>query len=336
MMTLGDMSPEVEVYSVDEAFLCLKGMRPEQLDSFGLHIKKRVELLTGIPVSLGIAPTKTLAKVANNLAKKRPELGGVLSVMDREKQDWALRQIPVGDIWGIGRKKAQRLEMMNIRRGIELRDFKNDRFIQKEFTKVSRMTVDELRGISCFDLELEPSKKKEIISSRTFGQPVYELKSLKESIASYASLACEKLRLQDSVCSEVEIWIRTNPHKNVEQYYALESFRFLCPTSDTCKVIEGAFEALKKIYRGGFEYKKALVKLKGIRDKSDYQLSLFEKFDSDQSEKLMLVMDKINQKDGRHTLKSAACGTDQKAWKMKQVLKSPRYVSGWSELPLVK
>jgi DNA polymerase V len=335
METLAKFTPEMEIYSVDEAFLDLSDFHHFDLIDYCREIKRVVERNTGIPVSIGIGPSKTLAKVANHIGKNDVSAKGVVSLMEPSARDIALAKIPVGKVWGIGKQKAMNLRLMNIKTAKQLRDYKNDALIQKQFTKVTRMTQDELRGLTCFDLSLEVDKKKEIISSRTFGQPVYDLKSLRESVANYVSLASEKLRKQDSVCSSVEVWIRTNPHKEIPQYYAVDSHKFEGQTADTKTIIKYAWQVLDKLYRHGYEYKKALVKLSGIRDKNQTQLSLFGRNDSKKSEALMKTMDLINARDGHHTIRSGGCGVDNKAWKMKQNLKSPRFVTGWTELPKV-
>ena len=335
MMTLHKFTPQIEIYSIDEAFLDLTGFENWNLVEYGREIKRIVGRDTGIPVSVGIGPTKVLAKAANAYAKKHEYMGGVCSLMDKKEQDRILKQIDIGDVWGIGRQNSKKLKMFKINTAKELRDFKNIKILQKEFTIVGRKIQDELRGIPCFELELEVQKKKEIMSSRTFGSPVYSLQSLRESVANYVSLACEKLRKQNSVCSVVEVWIRTNPFKNVSQYYAVDSHRMFSHTSDTRKVIKYAFSILEKLYKEGYEYKKALVKLSGIKGKSHSQLSFFEKGDSLKSKQLMAVMDKINRKENLSTVRSAACGVGNKAWRMNQSLKSQRYISGWTEIPTV-
>lgn len=332
MMTLLNFTPTMEIYSVDEAFLDLSGFHPDHLLPYAYHIKKTVEKNTGIPVSIGIGPNKTLAKVANHIAKKEDQWGGVVNIMDDFFRQIALEKTPIDDIWGIGRKKTEKLKTLNLKNALELKNFNNDHLIQKLLTKVGRQTVDELRGQYCFELETGIVRKKEIISSRTFGSPVYDLKTLKEAVANYASLACEKLRAQQSVCTFVEVWVQTNPFKEIEQYYAMDEHRFSTQTSDTCKIIKAAHDLVERLYKPGFEYKKALIKLSGICQEEDTQFCLFEPIDTLESRCLMNSMDSINRQNGPHTLKSAACGTNHSAWYMKQTLKSKRYTTSWSEL----
>lgn len=334
MMTLSEFSPELEVYSVDEAFLNLSGF--QNIEDYARHIKSTVEKNTGIPVSVGVAPTKGLAKVANFVAKKSDKAQGVVVLMDKKLQDEALKRVPVGDLWGVGKANSARLIQMGIQTGKDFRDYKNNRYIQKVFTKVGLQIKEELMGFSRFDLELETSKKKEIISSRTFGSSVEDFRYLRESVANYVSAACEKLRKQDSVCSSVEVYIRTSPFKNTPQYYAIDSVKMLSATSDTRRVIRYAVEVLDKLYHAGYVYKKAGVKLSGINDKKYEQMSLLEAPDNRKTDALMKCVDSINGKEGPRTIYSAACGVQNKAWAMNRNHKSPRYVTGWNELPKVK
>lgn len=332
MNTLFDFTPNLEVYSVDEAFLDLTGFDERTILDYCRTIKETVERNTGIPVGIGIARTKVLAKLANRIAKKDESTKGVYSVLLKENLEFALGRVEIGDIWGIGRQNTIKFKALGIHTAKDLRNYKNDLLIQKQFTKVGRMIQEELRGISCFPLNNETPKKKEIISSRTFGNPVYELSSIRESVACYASLACEKLRKQSSVCQEVEVYIRTNPFKEIPQYMRVDSVILDSPTCDTRKIIKAAWTALDRIFIHGYEYKKAMVKLSKIQDQNEHQISLFGGNDSDDDLKLMSVMDQVNHRDGHETLKIAACGVSKESWYMKQVYKSPRYVTGWTEL----
>ncbi len=327
MQTLAQFAPAMEIYSVDEAFLDLTGIPKAKLNDLVRTIKQVVEKNTGIPVSIGVAPTKTLAKLANFIAKKKDKHQGILSLLDTNED--FLAQVKVEDIWGVGRQKAGGMRALNIKSARDLRDYPNDALIQKLFSKVTRMTQDELRGIPCLTLNSVVTKKQEIISSRSFGSPVFDLKSLRESVANYASLASETLRKQDSVCAAVEVYIRTSQHNETTHYSAYDSISIPAQTSDTRKIIKYAWAVLDKLYKEGYDYKKAQVKLSGIRDKDQVQLNLFEAGDSSASDKLNAVMDKINAREGKLMIKSAACGVDNQAWK------SPRYVTGWSELPKV-
>lgn len=336
MNILFDFTPNLEVYSVDEAFLDLTGFDERSIEDYCRHIKETVEHNTGIPVGIGIARTKVLAKLANKIAKKDERTKGVYSVLEKEHLEDALSRVEISDLWGVGRQNSIKFKMLNIHTAKDLRNYKNELLIQKQFTKIGRMIQDELREISCLPLNNETPKRKEIICSRTFGNPVFDLASIRESVASYASLASEKLRKQNSVCQEIEVYIRTNPFKEIPQYERVESITLDSPTCDTRKIIREAWKILDKIFISGYEYKKALIKLSKIQDQNEHQVSLFGNNDTPDDLKLMFVMDKINQREGHETLKIAACGVNKESWHMKQVFKSPRYVTGWNELLKIK
>lgn len=332
MNTLFSFTPNLEVYSVDEAFLDLSGFDENGIEAYCQLIKETVERNTGIPVGIGIGRTKVLAKIANRIAKKYPQTNGVYSVLKKDKLEKALDIVEIGDVWGIGRQNSIKFKTLGIRTAKNLRDYPNVKLIQTQFTKVGRMIQDELREISCFSINEESPPKKEIMSSRTFGAPVYEKVSLQEALASYASLACEKLRSQNSVCNEVEIYIRTNPFKDVAQYMRANSKKLDSATCDTRKIIRTTFELLDDIFINGYEYKKVGVRLMRIQDANEHQVSFFGGYDTEEDLILMKLMDKINAREGDETLKVAACGTNKQAWFMKQTQRSPRYVTGWSEL----
>jgi len=336
MACLANFTPKMEIYSVDEAFLDLEGFEEKSLTEYGVKIKQTVYRNTGIPVSVGIGPTKVLAKIANKIAKKSKDSNGVVTLQTKQQQDIALHKTLVQDIWGIGKQRAKKLNNYNIITAKDFRDFKNTSVIQKLLTNVGRQIQDELKAIPCFEVNTKSPPKKEIISSRTFGSPVHSIEGLQKAIANFTTIAGEKLRQQDSVCSQVQVWIRTNPFKNIDQYFGASGFKFNCHTSDTRKLIKGAFKVLQEIYKPGHEYQKASIKISNIVDKQQAQLSFFEENDSEQSETLMSTMDTINQRDGTNTVKIAACGVDNHSWKMRQRMKSPRFVTGWTELPKVK
>ena len=324
MDTLRKFTPKMEVYSVDEAFLDLTGINTD-LTIYAKLIKKTVEKNTGIPVSVGIGPTKTLSKIANYIAKNINPDG--VSVIDNKSE--LLSKVKVEKVWGIGRKKFLNMKKLNIKTAKDLRDFKNDKLILSLFTKVTRMTQDELRGIVCFPLETETAKKKEIISSRSFSKPVTDLESLKKSVAKHASRTAEKLRLQNSVCELIEVHINTSFFKT-PKYYGIDQIRLQTHTSDTRKLIANAWKVLNKIYKKNYEYKRSLVKLSGIASRA--QLSFFDECDTKKSQALMKSMDFINLKEGPETLKSAGLGvTTYKT----QSLKSKRHLTGFLSLPKV-
>lgn len=332
MTTLATLSPEIEVYSVDEAFIDLTGVN--NLDAYGRHIRAIILDHLKIPTGVGIGPTKVLAKVANHLAKKSTKAEGVVCLMEKRFQGVALSRTPVEDIWGIGRASSQKLKDMGIMTAKDFRDYKNEKLIQKIFTKVGLQIKHELMGISCFPLNVDIESKKEIMCSRTFGDGVFDIEVLKQAIASYSSNAAEKLRQQGSMCQNISVFARTNPFKNTDQFFLFESRNLLNPTSDTRKVVKLAIQLLEQGFREGYEYRKAGIKLSNFVPHNEYQLDLIVPGDSKRDFDLMKTMDRINFLEGPETLKSAACGVSDKSWHMNRNFKSPRYTTSWQELPI--
>ncbi|OUR94828.1 hypothetical protein A9Q84_17110 [Halobacteriovorax marinus] len=331
METLEGLCPQMEIYSIDEAFLNLSGLEHLGLDEYARFIKDKVRRDVGIPVSVGIAYTKVLAKVANWHAKKSTKAEGVLDLTDERYLDEALRRIPVGEIWGVGRRSAEKLKLMGIHTGLDLRDYPNERLILKVLTKTGRQVQDELRGINCFEIETTANIKKQIISSKSFGHGVSDKFEVREALASYVSRASEKLRGQGSSCRTLSIWLTTNPFSKTPQYFNEHSAKFLSPTSDTRRLIKEAFSLLDEIFREGFIYKKVGVSLSSLAEKEMGQLNFFEKSDDPKSESLMKVIDAINQREGRETIKPLACGVNP-MWKMMCKKKSAHFTSRWSEI----
>jgi DNA polymerase V len=335
MQVLKELGTQIEVYSVDEAWLDITGVTKDYL-AYGRYIKETVERKVGIPVGVGIAPTKTMSKLANHIAKKSPKSLGVVDLSSPTHREAALKRVAVEDIWGIGRQSAEKLKQLKIFTAHDFVHYQNEKLIQNLLTKTGLQRKKELQGLRCFELELNPDKKKVIRSSRTFGSPVYEKIHLKESIANYVSAACEKLRSQNSVCQTLAVFARTSPFKNVPQYYAYEEMHLDVATKDTRKLIAIAWELVDQFYRGGYEYKKAGVELHNIIDENEKQLDFFNPGDTAKDDELMQTMDKINYREGNGCLKSMACGVDNKAWRMLRDHKSLRFTTSWWELPKVK
>lgn len=335
MKTLADFTPEMEIYSIDEAFLSLNGFKKESLHQYAVDIKKTVYQNTGIPVSIGIGPTKVLAKIANHYAKNnKSSTQGVVNLFDLKNVDVILKQIPVSEIWGIGRQSAKKLEAFKIKTAFDLKNA-NERMIQKILTITGRRIIEELRGVSCITLELDQADKKQIVSSRSFGKQVYKLEELKEAIANHVTTASEKLRKQKCITKSILVFVQTNPYKNVPQYYNSATMDLLSGTSATNKLIKYAFNCLDSIYKEGFEYKKVGIILLDIQKKSASQLDLFSSHDNSQDDVLMDALDNVNAIQGKGTLKFAACGIDL-FWKMLSEMKSPNYSTRWSDLLRVK
>ncbi len=275
MEILREYTPELEIYSIDEAFLDLTGFKKRDLIQYSQDIRQRVLKLTGIPVSIGLGPTKVLAKVANRLLKKdKIKNQGVFSVLDPLVCEQALNTFPIEDIWGISRKSTQKLHDLRIYTARQLRDA-NETLIQKKLTVVGARIMQELKAVSCLDLEQVQQDKKNICSSRSFGRPVFAKEELQEAIANHVHTATEKLRRQKSIARSILIFIQTNPFKNIPQYYNSTTIELPSWTSVTTKLIHQAFYGLDSIYKSGFEYKKCGIILNDIIPKSESQLDFF-------------------------------------------------------------
>lgn len=338
MSTLATFSPRQEIYSIDECFLDLDGFAPQSLASYGQTIRQTVTRNIGIPVCVGIADTKTLAKLANHCAKKG--FAGADGVCDfgrlsANECQALFANIPVGDVWGVGRRITQQLLSINIQTVEDLR-VSNPDVIRKQFSIVLERTVKELNGISCIDLEDTESPRQQIMVSRSFGSAVTSFADLSESVAHYATLAAEKLRHDKSVACSICVIIHTNPHQEHEpQYQGSLIVPLDQPSDSTMKLVDAALKGLKAIYRSGLRYKKSGVLLMGLQPKSTIQPTLFDdRVEQNMSSNLMQIMDAINQKMGAGKLSIAASGIC-KPWAMRREGKSPNYTTDWKELPEV-
>lgn len=336
MMVLSELAPVVEVYSVDEAFLDLTGVR--DVEKHAAFIKQEVFKRVGIPVSVGLGSSKTLAKVANHWAKDHPQdTQGVMSLLEAQVQERVLGEFKVGDVWGVGRASQIKMQSLGIKTAKDFRDYDNEKLIQKLFTRVGAQRQRELRGEAIFELDSIPVPSQSIICTRSFGNPVLSLDELKESVAHFASYACEKLRKQGSATQRVSVSIRSSRFIAFEQQIKSGTFVDMgVPTANTLKVIRYAMRALEKLYQAGYRYKKAGVGLYSIQTQSQFQLSLMESADSLKSQKLMSAIDEINAKEGSGTIAAGICFQTPRKWIMNHNMRSPRYVSGWSELCKVK
>jgi len=340
MSVLEQFSPDVEIYSIDEAFIDFGrdwAVTDGDLTLRAREIKERVLRWTGVPVSVGIAETKTLAKVANRIAKKSPKTGGVLDLTGSPYREEALRRTSLKDIWGVGRQLTKRLGAMGMTNALDLSKA-DTRLIRQEFGVTLLRTVIELRGQSCIPIGDAPSAKQGICSSRSFGRPVETLDEMREAVAVYASRVAEKLRAQESAASAMDVYITTNRFRDDEpQYSAHLAFELPMATADTRELVEYAVVALGKIYREGYRYKKAGITVSGIVPANQVQLSLFggdEGIDRTRREKLSSAIDSLNSRMGRGTVQSAATGIVP-AWEMRREMKSPSYTTSWKELARV-
>lgn len=336
MRTLEEMAPRVEVYSIDEAFLDLTGIESAiSLVEFGHQVRERIGHWIGITVCVGIAPTKTLAKLANHAAKKYPATQGVVDLTNPDRQRRLLALVPVDDVWGVGRRLSKRLNALGITTALDLANA-SPRAIRDQFSVVLERTVRELNGESCIELEEIPPTKKQIVCSRSFGVKVTHFEFLREAICEYATRATEKLRKEQQQAKVMTVFIRTSPFKDNEpQYSNSASGELLIPSCDTRDFIELANHLLKRIWKDGFRYAKAGVMLSDFYDPGMFQPGLFDDVSTrSNSQQLMSVLDTINQS-GAGKVFFAGQGT-KKDWSMKREHLSPAYTTRWDQLPRVK
>ncbi|HAU1023430.1 TPA: Y-family DNA polymerase [Legionella pneumophila] len=332
MSVLEDNWPAIEIYSIDEAFLDLNTLPQSEHDEFCRKLQKIVLRHTGIPVSIGIGATKTLAKLANHIAKKELRT----PVFNIENQYHWLAKIVVGEVWGIGRQWGKKLVQQGIYTAHDLAGM-DLQLIKKLFSVVLQRTVLELRGVSCGSLQ-DFESRKSIISSKSFGSMQTEYSALAQAISSHCARAWEKLRHQKLMACHLSIFIKTNRFRfDLPQYQQTIGFKLINPTDDLRHLIRCAKLCLRKIFRPGFHYQKVGVYLGDLIEKNCLQLDLFNQVSEkelNQTERLMSVLDEINTKYGRHTLRLAAEG-HVKPWAMRAQSRSPRYTTSWSELPVV-
>ena len=348
MESLGRFTPAVEVYSIDEAFLGLEGFDPDILPDHLLKMRQSIRQWTGIPVSVGVAPTKTLAKLANRIAKKYTT-DGVYILNDPALMTRILGDIEIEDIWGISKRWGIRLRRMGITSALDLQRA-SPRQIRQALSVVGERIVHELNGQSCLEIE-DVQPKQTIMSSRSFGTTISDLKSIEEAVASYTARAAEKLRHQQSRAGGLYVFIRTNRFRAQDpQYSNAAMIGFDEPTSDTAMLIRAATTVLRRLYRKGYRYHKAGVMLTELTTGGTEQMSLFSMGEAPRirrhtGDKRMAVLDKVNARMGQGTLFHAAEGVGTAAirrrspssekWRMRSRFKSPSYTTRWSDLARV-
>jgi DNA polymerase V len=325
--------PEVEIYSIDEAFLDLSSLPLVELDTFCTELQKKITRQVGIPVSIGIGPTKTLAKLANYIAKRELKI----PVFNMNRQRSWLARVDVGEVWGVGRQLDKKLREQGVYTAQDLADM-DLQYVKKQFNVVLQRTVLELRGIPCAGLQ-EPEPRQSIISSKSFGRMQTTYASLAQAISSHCARACEKLRSQGLMARHLSVFVRTNRFRlDLPQYQQSIGFKLITATDDLRYLTRCAKLCLRKIFRDGFHYHKVGIYLGDLVDKNCIQMDLFHQPSSEElahAERLMSVLDAINNKFGRHTLRLAAEGHVQ-PWAMRAELRSPSYTSKWAELPVAK
>ena len=333
METLRPDVPAMEVYSIDEAFLQLEEWHDAD---FARQLRSRVRQWTGIPVSIGIGATKTLAKIANRIAKKTPELGGVLDLGMVRDVDELLARIPCGDIWGIGRQLALRLAAGGIHTACDLKHAETP-WVRKTLGVVGERILRELQGVSCLGLEEVPAPKKGIASAKSFGRPVESLEELEEALSTYAARVGEKLRSARLLASQLHVFVTTNPfshHKS--QYQAGAQTRLVRPSNHTPDLIAAALDLLRGIYRSGHQYKKTGIFVTDLIAEQDRQPDFFEDTTSDERHrKIDAVVDELNRKLGRNAIRYGSMGLDPR-WAMRQENRSRKFTTRWDQLPEAK
>ncbi|WP_433912182.1 Y-family DNA polymerase [Raoultella ornithinolytica] len=338
MTTLEELSPRCEIYSIDEAFCDLTGVRNcRDLTDFGREIRETVLRRTHLTVGVGIAQTKTLAKLANHAAKQwQRQTGGVVDLSNIERQRKLMGALTVDEVWGVGRRISKKLEAMGIKTVLQLADT-DIRFIRKHFNVVMERTVRELRGEPCLGLEEFAPVKQEIVCSRSFGGRITEYHEMRQAICTYASRAAEKLRGEHQYCRFISAFVKTSPFALNEPYYGNSaSVKLLTPTQDSRDIIAAATRCLDAIWRDGHRYQKAGVMLGDFFSQGVAQLNLFDdNAPRKNSEALMEVLDHLNAKNGKGALYFAGQGI-QAGWQMKREMLSPRYTTRYSDLITVR
>ncbi len=333
MATLAEFTPALEIYSIDEAFLDLGLVPAPELDACGRTIRATVLKWTGLPVSVGIAETKTLAKIAQHLAKRSPKTGGVLNLAGSPHREEALRRTEVGDIWGVGRRYGDFLRRRGIATALDLARL-DDAWVRKHMTVVGLRTIRELRGEPCLDLELAAPTKQQICVSRSFGSYVTTREGMHEAVSVYAARAGEKLRREGSVAGTIMVFMLTNRFRDEPQYVASTVLGFPVHTDYTAELIAFAGRGVDRMWRDGFRFKKAGVVLGDIRPATAAQLDLFDRRDRGRSDRIMRVLDRVNARWGAGALVYVAEGL-KRPWRTRFDMRSPRYTTRWDELPVV-
>lgn len=333
LQVLHELCPRVDSYSIDESFLDLTEF--PDLTAYGQMIRQTVQKRTHITCGVGIGPTKTLAKFANLLAKKQPVWSGVCSLMDPFSAiaTEAMQAFSVDEVWGVGRRLAARLQAEGIATVCDLRDADADR-LRTRYGVVMEKTVRELQGLACLTLEEVGRPKAQIMASRSFGTVITALPPIRAAVAHHVARAAEKLRAQEGQAQLVYVMLRTNPFRTQDIPYRKTFLVPLAqPTSDTAVLQAAAFAGLSEIYRPGLNYHKVGVMLGEITDAREVQADLFAPAPDPKRLQLMQLMDRINQQQGRGTLRFASTECEGR-WQMRTAHRSPQYTTCWAELPV--
>jgi len=334
MNLLENFTPEVEIYSIDEAFLNLEP-RKHSLDNLAHSIREKMYQWTGIPVSIGIAETKVLAKIANKRAKKAElKAQGVLNLYRSSKTESILKETLVEDVWGIGYRSALKLKANDILTAWQLREMDN-RFVRRLLTVVGARIALELRGVKCLPFEQSSTKKHTITCSRSFGQTITNYESIKEAVLYFLTRACEKMRKNNLAANAITVFISTDRFRPMpEPYSNSATYSSTYPTDSNQEIQEWTIKTLERIFKQGFEYRKAGIILSGLVPNENLTKRMFDDERFQQQHKLMKAIDEINQKFGKDTVRFGSVKTEGN-WKMKQTRKSQSYTTNWNEILIV-
>lgn len=333
-MVLREYAPHIEVYSIDEAFLDLRGLDNKDFDNFAKELSAHCRRLTGIPISVGVAPTKTLAKIAAELCKSYPKLHGGCYMHRKEDIEKVLRKTPIEDVWGIGRRSAPRLKEQRVMTAYDFSQLPRD-WVQRRMGITGVRTWQELNGIPAIGFEAIQEAKHSICNSRSFAKEIYDLGELSEQVAQFATQTAEKLRSQDSVCKRLTVFAATNRfHSDELQQYGHISIPLLEPTDSTIEIVRTAREALSEIYVRGVGYKKAGVIAMDIIPRAALHVSMFSAEDNERHHRLMNAIDAINKSVGKSAVTVASVGNSE--IRTRSDYRSPRYTTSWNEIPVIK
>ena len=332
MRTLKRFNSEIEIYSIDEAFLDLSNFPDNKIEHIGKEIKDIVLQWTGIPTSIGIAKTKTLSKVANHIAKKTKS--GVVSLIGVKDIDPILEKVEINDIWGVGKQLTKFFIKNGISNAKQLKNVSNT-WIKKNSNVLSSRTAMELRGISCIDLETTSSKRKSCVVSRSFAKKVEKLQELQESITSYCLNAAEKIRSESLIAKSITVFIRTNPFQNQFAYYSnSKTIDIPIATDNSIEIVKTALAGLKDIFKNGYRYQKAGIMISGLSSSQESK-NLFSSIKDDKIKSLMKTIDNTNYRFGRSTLSLASAGINKK-WNIKRQYSSKIDTADFNFLPTIK
>jgi DNA polymerase V len=330
--TLTSMVPAVETYSIDESFLNLTEFRSRDLVEMGRELRERVLTWTGIPTCVGIAPTKTLAKLGNFLAKKRPQFRGVCDLRAEPVRAELLSSVPVEEVWGIGAASTAKLQKLGVATAADLAALEPEQ-ARSLLTVTGGRVVYELRGISCLPLDLLEPTRKGIAVTRSFGNPIFTWQSMSEAIASYATRAAEKMRRHKVEAAHLLVFIQTSPFAEGPRYSNSVSGRFMEATNDTAEVVGLALRLGARLWRDGYRYAKAGVVMTELLPETMRQPSLWSDLDREKRAKLWRVVDSLNADLGRDSVRLLSAGPTAAPWKLRASHRSPRWTTRWDELP---